>query len=64
MNDFTLKLLLAVASAGLGSTGTYVLKAVSIEGRLEAIEKTSERNERKLDYLVRISTGPNDKVYK
>ena len=53
MNDLIIKILVALVAGGIGSVGTYAIKAVAIEGRLHAIEKTSERNENKLDVLLR-----------
>lgn len=48
MNDMLTKFLLSVAAAMLGSVMTYGMKAVSIEGRLDGIERAVIRIENKL----------------
>ena len=52
MNEITQKMLVGLVSVIIGSAGTYIVKAISIEGRLDAIEKTMVRNETKLDTIL------------
>ena len=48
MNDLVQKLILSIAGAMIGGVFTYGLKAVSIEGRLDGIERAVMRIENKL----------------
>ena len=49
MNDMLGKFMLSLAAAMLGGVMTYGLKAVSIEGRLDGIERAVMRIENKID---------------
>lgn len=42
------KIITAVLSAAVGAVGTYTTKVASLEGRLDAIERSMARIERKL----------------
>lgn len=57
MNEHIAKIFIALVAAGAGGMSTYAIKAVAMEGRLAAIEHTADRNEQKLDYLIRLSMG-------
>lgn len=48
MNDVLEKIIMSVAAAVLGSVMTYGMKAISIEGRLDGIERAVIRIEQKL----------------
>ena len=62
MNELMFKAMIAMAAAGAGGLSTYAIKAIAMEGRLAAIEHATERNDRKLDYLIELSMrGNNDK---
>lgn len=49
MNDMLTKFLMSVAAAMLGGVMTYGMKAVSIEGRLDGIERAVMRIENNLN---------------
>ena len=48
MNELTQKIIISMMAALVGSVGTYFTKAVSMEGRLDGIERAVIRIEQKL----------------
>ena len=48
MNDLITKVVMSMAAAVLGGAMTYSMKAISIEGRLDGIERAVIRIENKL----------------
>lgn len=48
MNDLLQKVIMSMAAAVLGGAMTYSMKAISIEGRLDGIERAVIRIENKL----------------